>query len=291
MKYLIARQDSQEWEDQRSALFGASECASMLGIEGAYLTRSQLLKQKKTGIKEEVNSYLQHIFNLGHQAEANARPIIEAQYNLILSPVSGQLENSKISASFDGHDCFENIIWEHKLFRDSNKSQLRFNLAKENKVAEFDMAQIQQQLLVSGAKYCLFTVSDGTTENMATAIIYPNLDWFEQIKNGWAQFEQDLNQKLYLTDDNPELISKLNQLKLNREEIKKLEILNKEIEESAFNLLKEQGADEIKCGNAIIKSSFRKGTINYSIIPELKDIDLEQYRNESKLSYSIVFGE
>ena len=69
------QQGSPEWHAFRAEHFGASEAAAMLGLS-KYTSRTELLRQKSTGISKEVDANTQAIFDRGHATEALARPII-----------------------------------------------------------------------------------------------------------------------------------------------------------------------------------------------------------------------
>ena len=55
------------------------------------------------------------------------------------------------------------------------------------------MAQVQQELYVTGAARWLFMVTDGTEENCETMWVKPHAKWIDRIKAGWAMFHQDLD--------------------------------------------------------------------------------------------------
>lgn len=61
-------QGSEEWHAFRSTRFGASEASAMLGIS-PYKTRTDLLKEKATGVTPEVTAMTQVIFDRGHAVE------------------------------------------------------------------------------------------------------------------------------------------------------------------------------------------------------------------------------
>ena len=72
MKELNLIQGSPEWLAARTKYFTASEANAMMG-ESKYQSRSALLKQKATGIAEEVDSATQARFDNGHATEAACR--------------------------------------------------------------------------------------------------------------------------------------------------------------------------------------------------------------------------
>lgn len=188
MKTLNLVQGSPEWLAVRVKHFTASEAAAMLGAS-KYTTRTALLHAKATGIAEEVEPAKQRLFDAGHEAEAQARPLAEAVIGEDLYPTTGTLEvdGLPLLASFDGITMLEDVIWENKLWN--------ADLAAAVQASDLEphyWAQLEQQLLVSGAKRAYFTTSDGTEEKTLGC-------WYEsvperraQLLAGWKQFAEDL---------------------------------------------------------------------------------------------------
>ena len=104
-------QGSPEWLSLRSSYFTASEAPAMMGAS-KYQSRTELLAQKKTGIVPEVSPAQQKLFDRGHETEALARAIIEAQIGEDLFPVVATEGN--LLASVDGMDMLGNVLFEHK---------------------------------------------------------------------------------------------------------------------------------------------------------------------------------
>lgn len=177
-------QGTPEWHSFRSTHHGASEAAAMLGLS-KYTSRSELLRQKYTGISKEIDSNTQSIFDRGHETEALARPIIETEIGEQLSPVT--LSKGKLSCSCDGLTFDDSIAWEHKQWNAALAESV-----ERNELPDTHMPQCQQILFITGAEKLLFTVSDGTSENMVSMEVLPNTVWFYRIITGWDQFDKDL---------------------------------------------------------------------------------------------------
>lgn len=178
-------QGSDTWIQFRLEHLGASEAAAMLGIS-PYMTRTELLTMKKSGIAKEFSDFVQsRILDKGHEIEALARPIIEARIGEDLYPVT--ISRGKLSASCDGLTMDDTIGFECKQF---NKSL--FEAVNNGAVPTHYMPQVQQCLYVTGADRWIFTVSDGTEENTRTVDVYPDPEYIDEILKGWAQFEKDL---------------------------------------------------------------------------------------------------
>ena len=86
----VGQQGSAEWHQFRATKFTASDAPAMLGLS-KYKSRSQLLHEKATGLVEEVSEQMQRLFDKGHKAEADARPIIEKMIGQDLFPVTGMM--------------------------------------------------------------------------------------------------------------------------------------------------------------------------------------------------------
>jgi putative phage-type endonuclease len=198
MKILSVTQGSQQWLDARRNHLTASEAPIALGVS-KYATRTDLLNQKSTGIEKEIDAYKQSLFDQGHASEAGARSIAEEIIGQELYPITGTsvVDGLSLLASLDGATMDEEVIWEHKLFGE--------DLAEAVRAGNLDphyTVQMDQQLLVSGAKKCLFMTSDGTPENMAWCWYESSQEKFDALIAGWKRFAADLAE--YVPQDIPE---------------------------------------------------------------------------------------
>ncbi len=183
-------QGTKEWHEFRAFHFGASEASAMLGLS-PYKSRSELLREKATGITPEVDVHKQKLFDRGHATEASARIILEAMIDDGLSPVT--MSDGKLSASLDGLTFDGCIAFEHKLYNES-----LFNSVLEGNLPEAYQPQCQQVMMVSGAEKVIFVCSDGTAEKFVHVEVLPDAKWQERIRAGWAQFEIDLANYVYV---------------------------------------------------------------------------------------------
>lgn len=187
MKIIDAPQGSSEWLAVRARHFTASEAPAMLGLS-KYKTRQELLREKATGLAEEVDANKQRLFDRGHEAEAAARPLAEAYLQEDLFPATGaaEIDGLPLLASFDGLNMEETLVWENKLDNDGVEAM----------IAEGDLSgaywpQCEQQLLVSGASRVLFTACDG--EKITAQLWYESKpERRAQLIAGWKQFAEDL---------------------------------------------------------------------------------------------------
>lgn len=181
-------QGSPEWHAHRRSHFNASEAATMLGIS-PYLSRSNLIRQKATGIDPEHDTTTQALFQAGHDAEAAARGIAESFLQDDLYPVTASdiIDGMPLSASLDGLTMDGEVAWEHKLANASLMESLRTGV-----IPEQYRPQMEQQMLITGAQRVLFMASDGTAENMAYAWYDGDPELRAKILAGWKQFAADV---------------------------------------------------------------------------------------------------
>lgn len=179
------QQGSEAWAQFRLQHNGASEAAAMLGLS-PYMTRPELLKMKKLGLAREFSDFVQkRVLDKGHEIEALARPHIEALIGAELYPATYSL--GRESASCDGITLDDVIAAEHKQFSDELFAQVQAGV-----VPEHHLPQCQQILMVTGAEKLAFVCSDGTPQRMAIAWVYPDPAWFQRLRDGWRQFDRDL---------------------------------------------------------------------------------------------------
>lgn len=186
MKILDVQQGSTEWNAARLSKFTASEAPAMMGC--GWITREQLLRQKKTGIEPEISESQQRLFDKGHETETLARAIIEEMIGQPLYPVTALSdEYPNLLASMDGITLDEEVIFEHKLFSEKLAEQVRTHDLEPKYYW-----QLEQQLLVANAKYVIFVVSDGTKENLHYMHYSSVPSRREELIASWKQFEKDL---------------------------------------------------------------------------------------------------
>lgn len=187
MKQVNLKQGSEEWLQHRRTHFNASDASAMLGLS-KLTKRNELLRIMQTGNGKEFSDYVQKmVLDKGHDVEEKARPIAEQMIDEPLFPITGV--NGVLSASFDGLTILFDIVFEHKQWNEELAGQVKNNIVPDTHMPQLQ----QQQLLVSGADFCLFVVSNGTKEKLENTKVYPCKEWFKRINDGWKQFEKDLS--------------------------------------------------------------------------------------------------
>lgn len=187
MEYHTLTQGTPQWHAHRAVYNNASEAPAMLG-ESSYMTRTQLLTERATGISPDVDKHTQRRFDDGHKYEALARPLAEEIIGQELFPVVGTL--GLLSASFDGLPMDESTPFEHKSLNDA----IRACKSAEDLPVMYRI-QMEQQLLVCDGEKCLFMATKWKDEILLEQVhfwYYPDLALRERIVQGWEQFNKDL---------------------------------------------------------------------------------------------------
>lgn len=292
MKLIRQEQGSQAWKDWRRSMFTASEVSEAAGV--GYGSAAKYLREYGHE-KPAPNEFTQRLFDRGHAAEGLAKPIAEKLIGVELSPCVGIIEPKdfpegtkpeviealapKLSASFDGIDMDNQVIWEHKLW-----SQKIAEANEAGKMIPKHSLQIQQQLMISGASKAYFMASDiaNGVEGIFTEVA-PDLDVQSQILEVWMEFLKKLLARnkvstVNLQHDKDWQSLELEQLTLDSE-MSKMKKRSEEIR-LAFT--------ELAAGRNVIGGQYglthvtRSGSIAYSkaIKELLPEADLEKYRGE-----------
>lgn len=182
-------QGSPEWLALRAQYFTASEAPAMMGCS-PYMTRSELLAQKHTGLVPDVDANTQRLFDNGHATEAAFRPLAEVMVGDDLYPVTGSvvLDGLPLLASFDGLTMDGATVWEHKAANESTAGHIDCH----GEPPIHHVWQLEQQMLVSGAVRALFVTSDGTMQGATFCTYTSKPERRAALLAGWRQFAVDL---------------------------------------------------------------------------------------------------
>ena len=180
------QQGTPEWHALRANTRNASEAPAMMGVS-PYKSRSALIREKATGITEEITPEMQRRFDLGHMTEALARPILEAIIGEDLYPLVATDDEGHLLASSDGATMTCEIGFEHKLWNADFAAQVA-----AGNVPDSHKWQLDQQIAVFGFEKIIFVVSDGTTDNFVYCDYRSTPERIAQLKAGWKQFDEDV---------------------------------------------------------------------------------------------------
>ena len=182
---------SAEWLALRAQpnTYTASEAPAMMGAS-TYMTRSELLAQKHTGLAREVDAATQRRFDAGHDTESKFLPIAEEIIGDELYPVTGSilLDGMRLLASYDGLTENRKIDYEHKLLAQRIVNAILMNGEPDPE----HYWQLEHQLLVCGGEKALFVTSEGTKESATTCWYISKPERRAALIAGWKQFAEDL---------------------------------------------------------------------------------------------------
>ena len=192
MKIHNLQQGTPEWHAHRAQFDNASDAPAVLGVS-PYKKRSQLLRERHTGIAPDVDAITQRRFDAGHRFEALARPLAEKIIGEALYALVGSKGNK--SASFDGLTMTYQKGFEHKSLNDELRSIMHDHCTGAD-LPVYYRAQLEQQCLVADCESILFMASKW---NDADQLIEERHCWYfpdpelrADILRAWDQFAADL---------------------------------------------------------------------------------------------------
>lgn len=196
MKRLNLVQGSPEWKAARIEYNTASEASIVAGMS-KNVSRDELLRMKASGSEQEFSGWFEkNILEKGHAVEAAARPFAEKRIaekfgldedDAMLFPVTCVDDSAAYLASCDGLTDDGLIGWECKQWNAEKAATV-----ESGSIPECDKWQVAQQLMVTGAKHWLYTVSDGTESGSVHVWVTPDMFEFDFLVSAWKQFEADL---------------------------------------------------------------------------------------------------
>lgn len=280
IKYTI-KQGTSEWLQLRSEFITASNVAAIFGAS-PYKTALQYFEEFVTGTPEKFDANKQTLFDIGHNAEEKARVYVEQTFNASFPPAV--VSSDHLLASLDGFNEAANVIFESKYVGFKALEELR----QTNRLPDHHELQVQTQLLVSGADKCIYFAMNPNGE-AAIVEVLPNADTMHTIKKVTKEFWDNLksgkapepSDRDWHQPQDPRF-AELAQLKIAADAAA-----------LAFDIAKQQLVEEyakyarIRAGGITITRTVSKGNVNYSKIPELKSIDLEQYRAKDRVAYTV----
>lgn len=274
MKIINIPQLSPEWHESRKNTFNASECGLLFGCDPWTRKNSQqVLAQKKY---HGATSFTNNAMREGTLKEPEIREKAELMFGMTFQPCVGAMDaDERFRASFDGITLDGDVILEIKYSTDT------FNKLIKGEIPKHYMLQVQHQLMVSGAEYCIFVAMNKETETIFHRNVYPDVDMQNEIIAKWIEFEttyktapkEDL--KIARDDTEFEIVAlKLRDIKAKIKEL--------EAEEDEYKKLILDMAGGVECsGFGVTVYSTTKPAYDYKTMVSENNIDLSKYRKES----------
>ena len=275
-------QGTNEWHEHRAKNRNASETPAVLGVS-PFQTPYQLWLLRTGRAKQPVTFAMRR----GTELEGPARVAYEAQTGLVMEPLV--LQDGEYSASLDGITLSGNQILEIKCPMKGRDSDL-WRAAEAGSVPEHYGWQIEHQLMVSGAELAHLWVYDGQHGVLLEVAAQP--ERWHLIRAAWDQFFMFLG-----TDTPPPLMN--NDIR-NREDdswrnaSEKYRFSKQQAEkhaailESAKSELLQITSHPRETGCGVTVTQFwKRGAIDYKVVPMLNGVDLDAYRGASRLECRI----
>ena len=288
IRKINLEQGSPEWLAYRLNGVGGSDIASIIGADGAFKKRGEVMMEK-LGHQKALTEFQKAMFQDGHEWETLVRdrlntPVIpqDGSHGFNFKPmVVESTINDRFFASLDGIDLDKEVLLEVK----SCTSMAKFNAYVEATPAHY-MAQVQWQMLCTGyGSTMLAFVCQG---ELAVKEVHADFDLQSKLVVEAVQFLHELDQIkagqlpapiMNLTSPD---VERLIALKAASAELgKRLNEIEEQVKALAEKILSDHGAVQIQSDQINIQWIEKAGQVDYSKIPELAKIDLNQYRKKS----------
>jgi len=267
-------QNTHEWYAYRRKKIGASDASIILEVS-PWKTPYQLWLEK-TGNSTSPTTPQQ---KRGLEMEESARQSFERMTGMIMFPkVMEHPTLNWMMASLDGIDMDSTAIVEIKC-----PGQVDHAIAKQGKIPEKYVPQLQHQLAVTGLEMAYYFSFDGNDG------VIVEVEKDEQFISKMIDLEQvfwnclvtlsppPMNKRDIIERDDQEWVAVSNKWRAIKQQ---LELLENE-EKSLRNTLIQMANNHSTIGGGIrLTRSTRRGSVQYAQIPEIRGIDLEKYRKK-----------
>ena len=278
------QQNTPEWLEFRRNKIGASDAAAIMGVS-PWTTPYQLWQKKLGLVGEKEKSFA---MKRGSDLENEALNCFNAEMGLSLHPQVVKFRcYDWMIASLDGFDG--SIAVEIKC---PNKED--HTTAIKGMVPKKYMPQLQHQMMCAELHSMWYYSFDGT--HGAAVKVVADKEYQQQMLEKEIEFYKcmkefippTMTEKDYIQRNDLHFLSLCEQYKAARMEMKKWQEKEKLLREE---LIQEVGGCNSIANGIKLTKSIRKGLVNYSIIPELGEVNLDMYRSDPVISWKITMGE
>jgi len=276
-------QNTDAWREARKKRVGASDVPILLGLS-PYKTAFELWAEKLGLESRPANEFAT---SRGHALEPAARGHYEDLVGFkVLPQVFFSEEHDFIMASLDGYNHEKKISVEIKCVGKELHLQ-----AEAGVVPLHYMPQLQTQMYCAKLERCHYFSFDGQDgalievkrdDEFIDKMILPAAIEFKKLLD--TRNPPELTARDFKKSKDPELQELVDLHSILKQDIKMLEAKQDELREKIFAKC---DWPRVIVGKTKIISAFRKGSIDYSKIPELDGVDLEPYRKEGT-SYRMI---
>ena len=286
MRFIDIEQGSPEWHELRKTKIGASMAPIIMGAS-PYSTAYELWQQMvELADPTPVNEFMQR----GLDLEGDARDAFTNRTRIKVSPKVGVSSKYEwMMASFDGISDDNKTIVEIKC-----PGKKDHTTASKGKTPEHYYAQVQHQIAVAESANTIkkaYYFSYAVIPNYLIEV-KPDYDYIDKMIEKEKEFidcvrsfkPPELIERDYITREDNEW------RQLTEQWISADSQLNYYAEEEKLarqKLIQHTGQYNTKGFGVRIKKMLRKGSVDYAIIPELENVNLDQYRKENSYYYKV----
>ena len=263
-------QGSKAWHEWRSRHIGASEVSAILG-ESDFMSAHDLWLLKTGQAAPFAGNWATR---RGQDAEPEIRGLYETRYGVTLvSPVLEFPEWPVLSASLDGYSKDHGVVVEFKF-----PSKQKHEQAELGEVPKTYIAQIQAQLLVAECDTAHYVSYNG--KEIAVVEVKADKEIQKRILSAAQVFWEYVEKKI--PPPGGPVILESETLETLATRYKELDKISTQTE-MEMKLIKQKLDELVETDSASfyglhMHRIMRKGAVDYAKIPELKGVNLEQYR-------------
>jgi putative phage-type endonuclease len=283
MKIVRIPQGSPEWHEHRRIHRNASETPVVLGFS-PWTTPYQLWQVKLGLVEPMVTAAMRH----GSEVEPVARAAYERQTGVIMQPLV--VVDGDYSASLDGLTLKGDRLLEIKSPVKGRDSTL-WKTVELGRLPEYYQVQVQHQLMVAGAGVADLFVFDGTDGILLQ--VAPDSSSWPVIRDGWDRFAEFLASRtpppltkgdVRERSDSEWLQAAEAYVKAKRTADEGLRALG----EAKERLIALASHTSESGGGVSVTRYWKSGTVDYKKVPELRGVDLDQYRGAPREETRII---
>ncbi|MGD8305127.1 MAG: YqaJ viral recombinase family protein [Ignavibacteria bacterium] len=274
-------QGSSAWLTKRKECITASDIPTIMGISSYGKTARDLWMQKKDLVPaDEMNIAMEH----GIRTEPMARMCLNKLTGIKFQPqVLFHPDHPHFMASLDGLDYSGTRACEIKCPYNIKN----YHAALQRKgPAQDHYAQMQWQMYVGKLKHIIYFVYWSDIGFYITEC-KRNEDFIREAVEAANQFYDWMVNNIEPPDEYWHLEESVEADRIQRA-IQLKEIIKdseRELDEIKNYYLEKSDFQSVKCGPLCIRIQETKGSIDYKSIPEIQNIDLDQYRKPSYTKY------
>ena len=284
---LSLEQNTDQWKAERAKRIGASCAPIIMGVSP--FKTALTLWEEAVGLVERDNSD-NYATSKGHNLEPEAINHYELETNIKTRKACFQSsEFPYLMASLDGWNDDLKLVLEIKFMGKEAHAA-----AKNGEVPKHYWPQLQMQMLVADADICHFYSFDG----LDGALVRVNRDSSyinDQLLPSLIEFRRriierdppELSERDYKKCTNQKVLDLVSEYAMLSLKAKETEGQMKLIKQEIFAAVKHS---RVLAGSAKIISYWRRGSVDYKKIPQLKGVDLEPFRKAPFKVDTIRFG-